>query len=241
MKTPTSVFGSATRVCVALPRFLFLWCLIVAVFALVSANAQTSQTSTAKASNPSKKAKSTQSKQTATKKTSTKQQLNASTTSQRGLARKKQAETDLGEAEEQGKFDILNPVQCSAKGMEARTLKKNYGDKLVFWGGGVDTQQVLPFAKNDLGSARHFAFLFFLVLHEVRTSHDFLAPLGPTAFAGAMSRVFSREGCAVWSENMCTSAIMFPPIGAVKLHRSVCARCATWRLDKGTRANFKAR
>jgi hypothetical protein len=42
-------------------------------------------------------------------------------------------------------FDILNPVQCSAKGMEPRALKKNYGDKLVFWGGGVDTQKTLPF------------------------------------------------------------------------------------------------
>ena len=42
-------------------------------------------------------------------------------------------------------FDILNPVQCSAAGMDARTLKKNYGDKLTFWGGGVDTQKTLPF------------------------------------------------------------------------------------------------
>ncbi len=42
-------------------------------------------------------------------------------------------------------FDILNPVQCSARGMDARTLKQRYGDQLVFWGGGVDTQRVLPF------------------------------------------------------------------------------------------------
>jgi uroporphyrinogen-III decarboxylase len=45
----------------------------------------------------------------------------------------------------EAEFDILNPVQCSAKGMDARALKKNYGDKLVFWGGGVDTQKTLPF------------------------------------------------------------------------------------------------
>ena len=45
----------------------------------------------------------------------------------------------------EAEFDILNPVQCSATGMDPRKLKKNYGDKLVFWGGGVDTQQVLPF------------------------------------------------------------------------------------------------
>ncbi|MCC7175641.1 MAG: methyltransferase [Bryobacterales bacterium] len=42
-------------------------------------------------------------------------------------------------------FDILNPVQCSAANMEARRLKSAYGDRLVFWGGGVDTQRVLPF------------------------------------------------------------------------------------------------
>jgi uroporphyrinogen-III decarboxylase len=42
-------------------------------------------------------------------------------------------------------FDILNPVQCSATGMDPEHLKRTYGDSIVFWGGGVDTQQVLPF------------------------------------------------------------------------------------------------
>jgi uroporphyrinogen-III decarboxylase len=42
-------------------------------------------------------------------------------------------------------FDILNPVQCSATGMEPEQLKANYGDNLTFWGGGIDTQKVLPF------------------------------------------------------------------------------------------------
>jgi hypothetical protein len=42
-------------------------------------------------------------------------------------------------------FDIFNPVQCSAAGMEPRTLKQRYGDRLVFFGGGVNTQQTLPF------------------------------------------------------------------------------------------------
>jgi uroporphyrinogen decarboxylase len=41
-------------------------------------------------------------------------------------------------------IDILNPVQISAKGMDPATLKAQYGDRLVFWGGGVDTQHVLP-------------------------------------------------------------------------------------------------
>jgi uroporphyrinogen decarboxylase len=44
-------------------------------------------------------------------------------------------------------FDILNPVQVSAKGMNTRELKAEFGKDIVFWGGGVDTQQVLPFGK----------------------------------------------------------------------------------------------
>lgn len=42
-------------------------------------------------------------------------------------------------------FDILNPVQCSAAGMDPVHLKKTFGERLVFRGGGVDTQHVLPF------------------------------------------------------------------------------------------------
>lgn len=42
-------------------------------------------------------------------------------------------------------FDILNPVQCSAAEMDARTLKREFGRDLVFWGGGVDTQQTISF------------------------------------------------------------------------------------------------
>ena len=42
-------------------------------------------------------------------------------------------------------FDILNPVQCSAAGMDPEMLKQKYGRDLVFWGGGVDTQHALPF------------------------------------------------------------------------------------------------
>jgi uroporphyrinogen-III decarboxylase len=46
-------------------------------------------------------------------------------------------------------FDILNPVQCSAAGMDARTLKREYGKDLVFWGGAVDTQKTLPFGAPE--------------------------------------------------------------------------------------------
>jgi uroporphyrinogen-III decarboxylase len=46
-------------------------------------------------------------------------------------------------------FDILNPVQCSAVGMDAKTLKERFGDRITFWGGGVDTQHTLPFGTPD--------------------------------------------------------------------------------------------
>ena len=46
-------------------------------------------------------------------------------------------------------FDIINPVQCSAAGMDPETLKDRYGDRIVFWGGGVDTQKTLPFGTPE--------------------------------------------------------------------------------------------
>ena len=39
-------------------------------------------------------------------------------------------------------FDILNPVQCSAAGMQPEQLKAKFGDRIVFWGGGVDTEDL---------------------------------------------------------------------------------------------------
>ncbi len=46
-------------------------------------------------------------------------------------------------------LDILNPVQCSAANMEPERLKKEFGNRLVFWGGGCNTQWTLPFGKPE--------------------------------------------------------------------------------------------
>lgn len=46
-------------------------------------------------------------------------------------------------------FDIINPVQINARDMVPEELKKEFGRDLVFWGGGVDTQVVLPFGKPE--------------------------------------------------------------------------------------------
>ncbi len=46
-------------------------------------------------------------------------------------------------------FDVINPVQTSASGMDPAGLKEHFGDQLTFWGGGIDTQQTLPFGAPD--------------------------------------------------------------------------------------------
>ena len=45
--------------------------------------------------------------------------------------------------------DILNPVQISAANMEPERLMNNFGGKIVFWGGGCDTQKVLPLGTPE--------------------------------------------------------------------------------------------
>lgn len=46
-------------------------------------------------------------------------------------------------------FDIINPVQVSAKGMDPAHLKNTFGKDLVFWGGGIDTQKTLPYSTRE--------------------------------------------------------------------------------------------
>ena len=68
-------------------------------------------------------------------------------------------------------FDILNPVQCSARGMDPAALKRRYGGRLVFWGGGVDTQRTLPFGTPQE------------VRDEVRRRIETFAPGGGFVFS----------------------------------------------------------
>ena len=68
-------------------------------------------------------------------------------------------------------FDAINPVQVSARGMDTRRLKQEYGQDITFWGGGVDTQSVLPFGTPQE------------VADEVKRRIDDLAPGGGFIFA----------------------------------------------------------
>jgi len=45
--------------------------------------------------------------------------------------------------------DILNPVQITAQGMDPKFLKANFGKELIFWGGGIDSQHILPFVSTE--------------------------------------------------------------------------------------------
>lgn len=66
--------------------------------------------------------------------------------------------------------DILNPVQATATGMDPVQLKRDFGRELIFWGGGVDTQGVLP-----QGTPQEVA-------DDVRRNIEALAPGGGFVF-----------------------------------------------------------
>jgi uroporphyrinogen decarboxylase len=68
-------------------------------------------------------------------------------------------------------IDALNPVQVSAAGMDTRALKKEFGRDIVFWGGGCDSQTVLPFGTPQE------------VADEVKRRIDDLAPGGGFVFS----------------------------------------------------------
>jgi len=72
-------------------------------------------------------------------------------------------------------IDILNPVQISCAGMDPHHLKRTYGSKICFWGGGVDTQKTLP-----LGSPEQ-------VKEEVKHLVRIFAPGGGFIFAPTQS------------------------------------------------------
>jgi uroporphyrinogen decarboxylase len=72
--------------------------------------------------------------------------------------------------------DILNPIQLGAAGMgDTRRLKKEFGDVLTFWGGGIDVQQMLPVASPQT------------IEDEVKRRIEDLAPGGGFIFAATQT------------------------------------------------------
>ena len=79
-------------------------------------------------------------------------------------------------------FDIINPVQINASGMDPRKLKEKYGDKLVFWGGGVDTQGAFAFGtpaqvkeqvKTQCGILNMNGGFVFNTIHNIQANVTF--------------------------------------------------------------------
>jgi len=46
-------------------------------------------------------------------------------------------------------LESSNPVQITCNGMDPLHLKRTYGEQFTFWGGGCDTQHILPFGTPD--------------------------------------------------------------------------------------------
>ena len=87
-------------------------------------------------------------------------------------------------------IDILNPVHITATGMEPTQLKKDFGHDIVFWGGGVDTQKVLPASTPEE------------VSENVKRNIEALAPGGGFVFAtvhNIQSEVPPQNIMAMWA------------------------------------------
>jgi len=82
-------------------------------------------------------------------------------------------------------IQILNPVQTSAKGMSPEFLKREFGKDIVFWGGGCDTQRILPFGTLEE------------VENDVKKRIDIFAPKGGFVFAAIhnIQQEVSPEKC----------------------------------------------
>ncbi len=90
-------------------------------------------------------------------------------------------------------FDILNPVQISAVGMQLHQLKEKYGKRIVFWGGGVDTQRTLPFGTPEEVSqeVREHLVMFSEGGYVFNPVHNVQAGI-PAANLLAMYKTFSQ-------------------------------------------------
>ncbi|MDD5199132.1 MAG: hypothetical protein PHC88_04955 [Terrimicrobiaceae bacterium] len=86
--------------------------------------------------------------------------------------------------------DILNSVQTTAAGMDARRLKDEFGGRLVFWGGSGDCQNTLTFSTPEA------------VAKEARANLEIFAPgggfvFGPSTISRSMSPRITSSPCSI--------------------------------------------
>ncbi len=90
-------------------------------------------------------------------------------------------------------IDVLNPVHITATGMEPAQLKRDFGESIVFWGGGVDTQKVLPAGTQQE------------VTDDVKKNIEALAPGGGFVFSAVhniQAEVPPENIMAMWKTMM---------------------------------------
>ncbi len=99
-------------------------------------------------------------------------------------------------------IDILNPVQISSPGMELKALKHDFGRDLVFWGGGVDTQQVLGTATPEQ------------IREHVKQNIEALAPGGGFVFTAVhdiQANVPPENIIAMWEAVQTYGSVYYRP------------------------------
>ena len=90
--------------------------------------------------------------------------------------------------------DALNPLQVSAAEMEPERLVREFGGRLVFWGGGCDTQRVLPEGTEEEVRAEvrsrlgHYASVPGFVFSQVHNIQPDVPPKNVLAMLDEVTR-----------------------------------------------------
>lgn len=128
--------------------------------------------------------------------------------------------------------DILNPVHVAAAGMNPAGLKRDFGNDLCFWGGGVDTQGVLP--HGTPGQVRD----------DVRRNLDALAPGGGYVFNPIHNiqpdvppeNIMAHVGGASAVRRLLTRPARGGPARAGATHARFRGKCGSWRWLRAVKA-----
>ena len=92
-------------------------------------------------------------------------------------------------------LDAVNPVQISCRGMDPVRLKEEFGERITFWGGGCDTQRILPMGSTNevRDNVKELCSIFGpgggFVFQQV---HNILANVPPENIVAMMESIHKR-------------------------------------------------
>ncbi len=96
-------------------------------------------------------------------------------------------------------LDAINPVQTTCEGMDPATLKRDFGKRLCFWGGGCDTRSVLP--RGTPEEVRHHVLEQLQIMTPgggfvFQQVHNIMADIPPANVVAMFDAVaeFNRRG-----------------------------------------------